>query len=72
LQAHLDRLIGKHGLGVGRIVVDGADVKIEISGALEPEEVAILQRWLEAETSRMGMGWLVSCKRDHAQFTQSN
>lgn len=51
LQAGLDALIGKHGLGVGRIVVDGTDVVIEIAGALEPGEVMILQRWLEAQTA---------------------
>ena len=53
LQARLNTLIGKHGLGVGRIVVNGADVVIEISGGLEPGEVAILQRWLEAEAARI-------------------
>ncbi|MBX9945513.1 MAG: hypothetical protein K2Y40_15625 [Reyranella sp.] len=53
LQAGLNRLIDKHGLGVGRIVVDGADVVIQISGGLEPGEVAILLRWLEAETARI-------------------
>ncbi len=56
LQAGLDRLIGRHGLGVGKIVVDVTDVVIEISGALEPEEVAILQRWLEAEAARLQAG----------------